>query len=65
LCLLWVERVLDAERGFEGLVVRRGVIRGEGDVVLRVPVFGCDLYGERVAEELVDGRYDVACAGYC
>jgi hypothetical protein len=57
-------RVRDRECGFEGLVVRRRVVRGEGDVVLGMKVFGRDSEGKRIGEELVDGRYNVASTRY-
>lgn len=39
----------------EGEVVRRGMVRGEGDVVWWVAVLGCDAEGEAwVREEGVD-----------
>ncbi len=57
--------VLDGESGFEGLVVRRGVIRCEGDVVFGMEVFRRDFEGERICKKLVDGWYDVASTLYC
>lgn len=41
-----------------------GVVGGEGDVVARVAVFGCDFESEGKAEEGVDGWDDVATPGY-
>lgn len=45
----------------EGLLI--GVVRGEGDVALRVPVFGGDFEGEGVGEECVDGGENGAAIG--
>lgn len=49
----------------EGLVVRWGVVRGEGDVVSWMPVAGGELDSEWEGEEGVDGRSDGAAIGDC
>jgi hypothetical protein len=55
--VLWIR---DSVLGREWLLA--GMILREGDVVLRVEVSGCELEGEWVGEELVDGRGDVSAA---
>lgn len=56
----WVERVCNGDCRGEGDVVRRDVVRGEGDVVGGVEVLRCDFEGEGEAEEVVHGGDDGA-----
>ena len=52
--------VFDDGAGFERFVVRRRMVRREGDVVRRMPVFGGDFYCEWKFKQVVDGGEYIA-----
>jgi hypothetical protein len=51
---------VDRDGASEGDIIRRRMVRGEGDMILRVPVFRRDLGDKRQRQQVVDSRGDVS-----